>query len=308
MESAPDAMVIVNPAGEIILVNAQTERLFGYSRSELVGRHVSIFLPERFRHLHDYFVTPVPQDLNREAELYGLRKNNTEFPIEVNLSPLETEDGVVVSNAIRDITEQKILRARLVETERKRSSDLRQYVRSVQRAQEEERQRIARELHDDLCQRLSGMKMNLEVIGDEVREKNRTLYHKLKSFNKQCEEMIAEVRRMSVNLRPSVLDDFGLVVALGILTRDFERLHKKSIILEVDNKSARLQLEPQLEIALYRIVQEALTNAAKHSEASRVTVAIHKKEQTIEMRIADNGKGFNPNEAGLQKKENSGLG
>jgi signal transduction histidine kinase len=272
----------------------------------LLGQQVEILLPKRFRRMHNYFLAPSLVQLDEGFELYGLRKDDTEFPVEVSLSPLETEDGILVSSAIRDITEQQRLRSRLLAAERQRSADLRRYTRSVQRAQEEERQRIARELHDDLCQRLSGMKLNVEVIADEIRSKDRALHRKLQSFNKQCEEMIIEVRRMSVNLRPAVLDDFGLVIALGLLTRDFEKTHKIPINLEMD-ESARLQLDPQLEIALYRIAQEALSNIAKHAQASRVTVALQKNDEAVILRIGDNGKGLNP-EAVPRKDALHGLG
>jgi signal transduction histidine kinase len=190
-----------------------------------------------------------------------------------------------------------LMTGQLEAAERERSATLKNYASSIQRAQEEERGRISRELHDDLSQRLTGVKFIVEGLGDEIRSVNRRAARLLRDVTDELEKAIVEVRRISSNLRPSVLDDFGLVSALRMLCRDFEKQYHVPSLCEVRD-AASADIDGDVETALYRIAQEALANVGKHAGATEVAVRLARDGGGLTLTVEDNGRGFDPERAG----------
>jgi len=210
------------------------------------------------------------------------------------------------SDELRSLGEAfNIMTVQLEQAERQRSAGLRAYATSVQRAQEEERERISRELHDDICQRLTGMKFRTEVLADEVEPSNKRMVRGLRGINQELDRAITEVQRISSNLRPSVLDDFGLVTALRMLCKEFEKLHAVSTtFIEVHAGP----VDTNIEIALYRIAQEALSNTARHAHAASATLTLERSDAAIRLSLADDGRGFGESDTAQARKEGHGMG
>ena len=200
-----------------------------------------------------------------------------------------------------------LMTAQLEHAERERSAGLRAYAISVQRAQEEERERISRELHDDICQRLSGMKFRVEVLAGGAEPANKRMVRGLRVINQELDRAITEVQRISSNLRPSVLDDFGLVTALRMLCKEFEKLHAVRISFREANAPPG-PVDTHIKIALYRIAQEALSNTAKHSHAGNAKVHLERQDMSIQLTVSDDGTGFDETDAARARGEGHGMG
>jgi len=197
--------------------------------------------------------------------------------------------------------------AQLEKAEQERNAGLRRFASSMQRAQEAERARISRELHDDICQRLTGTKFRVEVLEEEAGPADRKMGRQLRDVCEELDRSIIEVRRISSNLRPSVLDDFGFVTALRLIVKEFEKRQGISTMIDCA-EDFPADLEADTEIALYRIAQEALANVAKHSHATAVEVRLVRLDASVQLRIHDNGTGIAQENPASMRVDGHGLG
>jgi PAS domain S-box-containing protein len=283
-ESAPDPIVVVDAAGRVERVNRQAEVLFGYHRSELIGQPVEMLIPERFRGHHEqhragYVSSPHLRPMGAGLQLYGRRKDGSEFPVDIMLSPLASKLSPSVIAVVRDVTEQK----RVNETLRRLSIRL-------LRAQDAERRRIARELHDSTGQNLAAVAMNLSLVTHSAKALDAPAQKALAESITMVEGCVREIRTLSYLLHPPMLDERGLAPALRWFVEGFSKRSGMRVDLEVASHWERPT--PEMEIALFRVVQESLANAHRHAESSTARIRLDGDKTTVRLEVEDAGKGL----------------
>lgn len=184
---------------------------------------------------------------------------------------------------------------RLAEQQLQESHErLRRLAAHLQRVLEDERKRISREIHDELGQRLTGFSFDLKFLEDSLREDRPELAQRVESLLGQLGELVLTVRRLATDLRPGVLDELGLIAALDWQVSEFEK--RTQIVCELTKAIDDLQIEGEKATAVFRIFQEALTNIARHSEASKVWVKVSMSGDFLMLKVHDNGKGVTENQ------------
>jgi signal transduction histidine kinase len=204
------------------------------------------------------------------------------------------------------LRERETEKAQLIAELKHHQSELEFLSAQLLRLQEEERRRVARELHDEIGQALGAITLNLQVAERTIeQERHRALDHiaDAKAIARRAGQ---EINRIAHDLRPSVLDDFGLVAALRWYTTDFA--NRTGIAVQLDVEEVEERLPPEVEVTLYRTVQEALTNSFKHAEATKVRILVSRQHQLLSLQIEDNGNGFEPERATHRLKSNGHLG
>jgi PAS domain S-box-containing protein len=303
-----ESVVVADLERSMIFVNPAFLRTYGYTEDDLIGKDVAIMTRGEDR---EYFLDVVLGAAlagGWRGEIPNVRKNGEAFPALLSTSAIRDRHGKpsAIIAIVRDMSEQKELQRKLDEISRQRMIDLRTFTTEVQETQEEERRRIARELHDDLGQKLSELKLVMEVFEDEAPGRSPKVRAKLKQFEQQIDSLIDSVRRISSDLHPTALDDFGLVIALQLLCREFEKIHRISTSFHTHDVNAS-RYDHRIEIEFYRIAQEALANVAKHSRASRASVTLTGGAEKLSLVVEDDGAGFDP-QATAPKGPDHGFG
>lgn len=282
-ENARDAIYVHDLKGAYTSINRAAERLSGYNRGEILGRNFSEFIAkEHIEQARDCLFAKLARSGETTYEVEVIAKDGRRVPVEVSSRAIY-ENGVIVGvqGTARDITERK-----------QTQDTLRMFSRQLIEAQEDERRRIARDLHDQIGQTLTAVKMNLHSIQSLCVTPETT--PRIKDNIDAVDEALRLVRDLSVDLRPPLLDDLGLATALcWYVDRYSQRVGVATEIqLDLPNQNERFSRE--LETACFRIAQEALTNVVRHARATLVSLRLTRKETMLEMEVKDDGMGFDP--------------
>jgi PAS domain S-box-containing protein len=291
LDSAMDAIITVDEAQRIVLFNDAAEKMFGCPRAEALGAPLAWFIPERFRGDHAGYVKRfgdtrvTSRRMGRARIVTGLRRTGEEFPIDASISQLTESGNRFYTVILRDVSD-------LVEAEaevRRSREELRELATAASSAREQEKTRIAREIHDELGQAMTTLKMDLSLIRVTTPDAGADLLARLDKMERQVDATIAAMRRIAADLRPLTLDDLGLVPAIESLVNNFTQ--STGIPCELAVSQPEFRLTDAQATAVFRIVQEALNNAAKHAHASQVEVTLASDGSAINVTVRDNGHG-----------------
>lgn len=282
-QNASDAIWTHDLEGRMAVANKACEKMTGYTVDELVGKNVTEFLSEDAlalaRDVKRRLLKGEPVDERYEQRIF--RRDGTEAIMEL-ATRLIKQNGQAVAfhNIARDVTE-----------ERKMRDSMRFYLQKVLVAQEEERKRIARDLHDDTSQSLLLLTHRLDAIASDARNKlSKPVHEKLTELHSLAVETLDGLRRYAQELRPAILDDMGLAAALEWMADNL--IAEDGIDVDVQLDMLGRDLPHEVQLALFRIAQEALGNIRKHAEASKVVIRLESEAGKVRMVITDNGKGF----------------
>jgi PAS domain S-box-containing protein len=290
--------IMIHRQGVILDANMPFARLFGYEQpEELIGKN-------GLEHLLSAESRARIQERARQkeagpVEVRGIRKDGTEFPAETDsrlVKYLGHEASIV---SFRDVTER--MRA---QEERQRSIEqLRALAARLENIREEERKKVAREIHDQLGQALTAIKIDLRAMVLELSADQKHHSKRTGSILKLVDETIRSVQRISTELRPGILDDLGLVAAIEWAGEEFEA--RTGTKCRLDLPEDEIPIDPERATAVFRIYQETLTNVARHADASEAEVRLAKNDRDLTLEVHDNGRGISKDQ--LSKADSLGI-
>ena len=292
VDSVMDAIVGIDEMQHIQLFNPAAEAMFQMKASEVLGEHLSILLPDVLRQAHighvDHFAESLGESraMAPRLEVMGRRADGTEFPIESTISKTLIGGKVQMTAVLRDVTERRRAESEL----RHMNAQLRELSASLQEVREQERSRIARELHDDLGQQLTGLKLELAWLGSRIKEGREMPLERVTDMKRMLDVAISSVRRISTDLRPLILDDLGFAEA--VQWHASEVMKRSHLKLELDLTAHKLVNDDARATALFRIVQEALANILRHAQAENVAITLSVEGNFLCLRIQDDGLGM----------------
>jgi PAS domain S-box-containing protein len=296
LDAVLDAIVVIDEGGTILDANRSAETTFGHSKAALIGAQLRELIPCDRRDHHDvelarFRIEGRASFLGRRDETTFRRADGSVFPAEVEVVAIQPGGRALYVGCVRDVTQAKRERSEreaAVEALERSERQLRALAARLDRSLEEERTRIAREIHDELGQHLTGLKLDLAWLAR--RASDPTQEERLGEMSKQLDTLSGVVRRLATELRPGVLDDLGLEDALDWQAREFGR--RAGIEVRIEHLDGTLALGEPHATALFRSFQEILTNVARHAGARTVTARVARVDGRVILEVADDGRGI----------------
>ena len=307
VETAMDPIITVDDAQRIVLFNEAAERAFGCARHEAIGALLERFIPARFRVAHHAHIEQFARTglttrrMGDQSPLWALRSDGSEFPIEASISKTGSGARHYFTVILRDVTRRKAFEDAL----RRQQDELRELSARVLEAREEEKTLIARELHDELGQLLTALKMDVAWLRDHLPNAAPETSSKVEQMNAVLDQTVGSVRRISADLRPLMLDDLGLADAASWLVEDFSRRSGIACSLELSQEAGLETLERGIATALYRGLQESLTNIGRHAQAKRARIVLRLDGGAVLLEVEDDGRGIDAED--IAKPRSLGL-
>jgi PAS domain S-box-containing protein len=285
LETAVNAIITISDERIIESVNTSTERLFGYTREEMVGQNIKMLMPEPYASQHDGYVENYKRTGHRKIigigrEAVARRKDGTIFPIDLSIGEVTLADGKrLFTGIIRDLSDRKQLEEKILQIS------------------EEEQHRIGQDIHDDLCQQLAAIGCLAKVAHQRLTKTGSPAAAEVSEVVQMLTTANQRAREMARGLMPVVLDASGLMAALTDLARGTQQIFRITCQVHCDPP---VEVEDNLlAVQLYRIAQEAMSNAVKHSQARRIDVTLSESPGGLRLTIGDNGKGIPDHSPGI---------
>ncbi|BCB28668.1 sensor kinase [Sulfurimicrobium lacus] len=300
-----DGILVLDRENRLIFMNPEAERLLGWSEHELANRdlHDTLHSHKKADAPHSRETCPI-LNMTKLGGLYRcyddvfVRKGGQPLTVSYVVTPIVEQGEIVAAVTVfQDITARKQMENELRESRRQ----LRALSEFLQTVREEERRRIARELHDELGQALTALKIDLEWLQLRNTSPDDKVAGKLLSMGQMLGKTVESVRRIAEDLRPGMLDDLGLAAAIEWQVEQFQE--RTGIRCELSMNRDEFELEDRVATSVFRIIQEALTNVARHAEADAANITVEEADGEIRLEVRDNGKGFQP----TPKKRSYGL-
>lgn len=287
------------PQRNFLDVNDAAIEFYGYSKQEFLHMNIKDLRPESDTMKFSDIIGTYKTGINNTG-IWNHKKKNGEI-VRVNIITHDImyegrQAKLVLAN---DITEKIEAEEKL----KKSHEELRQLATHLQDIREDERTRIAREIHDELGQQLTGLKMDLSWLSKKMNGQHPDITEKMAESLKLVDDTVKTVRRIATQLRPSILDDLGLISAMEWQSEEFEKRFHISTFFQ--SNVPTIDIEPEIATGLFRIFQECLTNVLRHSKAVEVNTSLHLKDDVLSLTITDNGVGFNSDE--IENKKTLGL-